>query len=232
MSERRLIYCLAGAVFFLTAYGGVYAMLKMCEITPWAQISESLIPFALGLPLATTAYAFNRRNSYLQALRQLWGGLVPAAQEAIRYTRLSKPTERDFIGTQSTLSVAIDELRGVFDNIPAPGEPDGLYPYENLKDIHVVISWLGFGKNHNRKKAKRAHKCVIHLWQEMHKAMLTEFDRDRPVQPVSKYLHWGKSLADLLEQDSLSREDFDRGRSASNPTPRPGPPLPVHQNEL
>ena len=232
MSKRRLRRWLLGAVAFLSAYAVVYAVLKWCGITPWAQILESLIPIALGIPLATTANAFNRRSSYLQALRHLWDGLVPAAQEAIRYTRLSGPTERDFIGTQSTLSVAIDELRGVFENVPASGTRHGLYPYENLKDIQVAISWLGIGENYSPENARLVRMCVVRLWQEMHEAMLAEFDRDRPVRPVSKYLHWGKSLADLLKQGSLSSDDFELGRSASNPTRRSEPLLPVHQNEL
>ena len=219
MSSRRLKLWLAGAVALVLLYGTVFIVLDFCGAERWSDILESLIPLFLGLPLAAAVYAFNRRNSYLQALRQLWATLVPAAQEAIQYTHLPAPSQAEFAQTQKALSTAIDGLRGVFENTR-----DGLYPYENLKDIKEAISWLGFGGNFNGANAQLTRRCVVRLWQEMHAAMLAEFDRDRPKRPVSKYLHWRVSVADLLQAGTLTTEDLDLGRSASNPQQRPHGP--------
>ena len=225
MSKRRLIWWLGGAIAYLFVYAGAYAWLALPEANAWSRVLGHLIPIALGPPLAVAAYAFNRRNSYLQALRQLWAGLVPAAQQAIQYTHLSNPTQRDFAATQSAISTAIDEVRGVFANVPAQGAPRGLYPYENLKDIQMAISWLGFDGNFNPHNANQTRACVVRLWQEMHEAMLAEFDRDQPARPVSKYFHSGKSLADLLKEGSLESGDFEVGCRASNPSKRTSLPI-------
>jgi hypothetical protein len=42
----------------------------------------------VALLAALLGFSFQRRNSYLQALRDLWKILIPAVQGAIRYTYL------------------------------------------------------------------------------------------------------------------------------------------------
>ena len=165
---------------------------------PLAAAIKDLIPLAVALPAAFLAYAFSRRNSYLQALRELWKQLVPSVQKAIQYTYLPAPTQADFTVVMENLSVAIDLTRGVFSNIGKNGSR-GLFPYENLKDIHRIISWLGFGGGFCKAKSYNARLCITSLWQEMHHAMLDEFDRDVPATPISKYLYGkSESVADLL----------------------------------
>ena len=207
----RILACLVG----LIVYAGFYAYAEF-YMPKFAEIFKTLIPIALAIPVAVLAAGFNRRNSYLQALRDLWQRLIPAAQAAIQYTHLASPDQTDFARTHEALSVAIDVLRGVFRNVPTRN-PTGLYPYENLKDISKVVSWLGYGKNFRSEDAARARLCITRLWQEMHIAMLGEFDRDVPRAPVSKYLGEGKSVADLLIEESLNDDDFSFGRLASKP---------------
>ena len=79
-----------------------------------AEALEALLPVALAIPAAILAAGFSRRNSYLQALRDVWRRLIPAVQGAIQYTHFSAPSQSDFAETQKALSTAIDELRGVF----------------------------------------------------------------------------------------------------------------------
>ncbi len=111
------------------------------------------------------------------------------------------------------LSIAIDSLRGVFTNIP--GGSTGLYPYENLKDIREVVNWLGYRSPRTPQERGRACKCITNLWHEMHSEMLLEFDRNVPIKPVSKYLHSGISIADKLLDDTLTDEDLQSDRRAS-----------------
>ena len=222
MSSHRLYLHVVGWIVYLALYSVVYFVgVVFWDEMKWTKALANLIPVSLALPAVGLAAAFQRRNSYLQALRDLWGRLVPAAQVAIQYTHLNDPGQSDFARTQFVLSSAIDELRSVFANVPAEGAPYGLYPYENLKDIRNAIAWLNFGPNFSQQKACLTRKCIVRLWQEMHEAMLREFDRDVPAEAISKYRHWNTSLADLLENGTLSEEDFALGRSASNPVRRP-----------
>ena len=217
MSARRLKRWIARSVGWLILYVGVYALARYCKWDEAANALEALLPIGLAIPAAFLAAGLNRRNSYLQALRDLWQRLIPAVQTAIQYTHLTSPNQADFSRTQEALSSAIDLLRGVFRNVPMPGSSTGLYPYENLKDIEKIISWLGYGENYRSSQAPLARKCVTRLWQEMHVAMLGEFDRDIPANPVSKYLSEGVSIGDLFLNGVLCSDDLALDRLASKP---------------
>ena len=218
MSRRRLRNWTCWSIVWFVLYSSAYIAARLCTCVA-AEILATLVPLAVAIPAAVLVGAFNRRNSYLSAMRDLWHNLVPAAQGAIQYTHLACPSQADFADTQRALSTAIDRIRAVFDNVPN-GSPSGLYPYENIKDIAMVISWLGFGSDFRKADAIMARKCITRLWQQMHGVMLDEFDRDVPMTPVGKYLDGGgdpRSLADLLIEGCLSDEDMDRKRRPSAP---------------
>ena len=216
MSRRHLQSIVAWICVILGAIVAGYAILEFTH-PKIAAILDTLFPLLVAIPAAYLAASFSRRNSHLQALRDLWGQLIPAAQTAIQYTHLEQPTQTQYARTLEALATAIDMLRGVFDNV-ATDRPPGLYPYENLKDIYKVIQWLGCGSGfRGTQDAKKARKCVTRLWQEMHSAMLTEFDRAVPMRPVSKYLANGYSVADLLFDNKLEDAHLALGQRASRP---------------
>jgi len=66
---------------------------------------KDLLPFLIAAPAAWLGYCFQRRSSYLQALRGLFGDLVRAANGAVEYTRWeTQPSENDFRETIEQLS--------------------------------------------------------------------------------------------------------------------------------
>ena len=219
MSARKLRRYILGCSLWLILYA---IALAVAEVEAWhcADILEPLIPVALAIPAALLASAFSRRNSYLQALRDLWKNLIPAVQIAIQYTYLSPPNQNDLSRTREALLTAIDMLRGVFLNVKSDTSW-GLYPFENLKDIDKIINWLGCDGKFRSSEAEMARKCIIRLWQEMHEAMLPEFDRDVPKTPVSKYFGDKRSVADLLITNKLAEDDLCLKRFASQPRSRP-----------
>jgi hypothetical protein len=175
---------------------------------------KDLIPVLIAIPAAWLGYCIQRRVSYLQALRALWGDLIKATNQAVEYTRwTTSRSEPEFRATIGELSRAIDAIRGVFQNVPMAGTRRGLFPYENLKDIRRIVGWLGFEDQWTREKADLAHKCIVRLWGQMHGALLQEFDTEVPIQPVSRFLGGGIELADKLLQGKLNADDlqtFDR----------------------
>ena len=219
MSSKRLRMWALWCSIWLAVYALLFAYVVVAKHAVLVEILQVMVPIALAIPAAILAHGLNRRNSYLQALRDLWIRLVPAAQTAIQYTHLPQPSQADFARTEEALSTAIDMLRGVFANIPSAGNHAGLYPYENIKDIEKIVSWLGYGNNFRSADSPLARTCITRLWQEMHAAMLGEFDRDVPASPVSKYMNTGsnESLSDLLIGGSLTEGDLCRKRRASAP---------------
>jgi hypothetical protein len=170
---------------------------------------KDMTPFLIVIPAAWLGYCFQRRTSYLMALRALWNELIPAVQEAIRYTYLEHPTQSEFSLTKKNLSVMIDSLRGVFCNIPHK-DPIGLYPYENLKDILEILKWLGYEQPKSEADRRVARRAMRITWAWMHQALLLEFDREVPAYPLSKIMEQRESLADKLKTAKLTEEDFQK----------------------
>lgn len=155
--------------------------------TPYYETFKDLIPLILAIPAAYLGYCFQQRGSYLQSLRSLWSQLVIAVNSAIQYTYLESPTQEQFGKILTDLSIATDELRGVYKNIGESSKNVGLYPYEPIKDIHKVISRLGFG-NLDEKNRITARRQVVGHWKSIRSNFLDEFDRAVPTKVVSAYI--------------------------------------------
>ncbi|KXX71402.1 hypothetical protein [Flammeovirga sp. SJP92] len=171
---------------------------KVGSVNVVYQTFKDLVPFVIAIPAAWLGFCFQRRASYLSALRELWAILIPAVQQSIQYTHLSNPTDQDFAATQKDLSIVIDSLRGVFSNI-GPKYSVGLYPYENLKDISKIITWLRFSTNHTKDDRYWGRRGIKTIWSSMHQMLLLEFDREIPVYPLSKFIDNEPSIVDHLE---------------------------------
>ena len=181
MSGRTLWKWVIGVVCFLIAYALLGGWLVANGLKDWVEFHKGLVNLVVAVPAAILAFTIQRRVSYLNALRDLWKQLIPAVQEAIQYTYKAAPGQIEFSKVQAQLSTAIDSLRGVFKNVWGSASGSWLYPFENLKDIHKVISNLGFGPSFGLKVSPEdARKCITDLWKDMHAALLLEFDREAP----------------------------------------------------
>ncbi len=150
------------------------------------QIFKDLIPLIIAIPAAYLGFCFQRRSSFLQALRQLWTNLITSVNAAIQYTHLSESTEKQFAETLVVLSKSIDEVRGVYKNLGESDTEIGLYPFECLKEIHKLVSRLGYGKI-DTEKSTESRKQIRHCWGDLRKSFLTEFDRSEPTVFDSPY---------------------------------------------
>lgn len=220
MTRKRLYawVIVVVAVYALAVMAGIYLRVKFPgKDDPVYGLYKDLLPFAIAIPAAWLGYCFQRRGSYLQALRSVYYEVVSAVNGAVDYTRWStERTEADFRKTIERLSIAVDSVRGVFENVPRKEYPLGVYPYETLKDIRLIVGWLGYGE-HWRTERDRAHNCMTKLWVLMHSALLREFDRAIPIMPISKYLGNEVPLADklidgTLKETDLHQADVDRDK--------------------
>lgn len=142
-------------------------------------VFKDLVPLIFAIPAAYLGFCFQRRSSFLQALRQLWTHLITSVNQAIQYTYQSKTTQKDYSEVLISLSKSIDEVRGVYRNLKETSHEIGLYPFESLKSIHKVVSKLGFG-DIDSKEAIRARKQITLDWKNIRKTFLAEFDRSEP----------------------------------------------------
>jgi hypothetical protein len=148
---------------------------------------KDLLPLVIAIPAAYLAFAFQRRNSYLQALRGLWSKIVSAIADALVYADTTTPTEEQFLEVRRGLSIAMEEVRGVFKNIPVAGEPDGAYPFEPVREVYKEIGKLGFGADATPARRAAVREEVYRLWKVSRSQMLAEFDRDEPTHHYMWY---------------------------------------------
>ena len=149
---------------------------------------KDLLPLVIGIAAAWLGFCVQRRSAYQQQLRALWSKLVEAVQSAIQYTTLNTPTQQDHNASLLKLSVAIDEVRGVFCNIDeSKREKRGYYPFEPIKDIYGLIENLGYGDSFKANEVEISRKQIFALWSDARSEILKEFDREEPTFPHS---HW------------------------------------------
>jgi hypothetical protein len=148
---------------------------------------KDLMPLFLGIAAVWLSYCVQRRNAYQQQLRSLWSTLINAVHFAIQYSYLNNPTSEQYRTVLIKLSVAIDEVRGVFCNLGELESDKGLYPFEPIKDMHHLIECLGFGDSFKPCDAEKCREQIFALWKDVRKEILKEFDREVPTFPHS---HW------------------------------------------
>jgi hypothetical protein len=78
------------------------------------QTYRDVIPLIIALPAAFLAQAFQRRSSYVQGLRTVWGNMVGAVAAALAYTELPSPPKEQFADVLHRLSASIEEVRGFY----------------------------------------------------------------------------------------------------------------------
>lgn len=148
---------------------------------------KDLLPLFLGITAVWLGYCIQRRNAYQQQLRSLWSKLVESVHYAIQYSCLDNPTQEQYQTVLTKLSVAIDEVRGVFCNLRETTTNRGLYPFEPIKDIYGLIEDLSFGPTHKSCESKKCHDQIYALWKDVRKEILKEFDRE---VPSFSHSHW------------------------------------------
>jgi hypothetical protein len=148
---------------------------------------KDLLPLFLGIAAIWLGYCVQRRNAYQQQLRSLWSKLVEAVNYAIQYSCLENPTYEQYITVLTKLSIAIDEVRGVFCNLRETNTDRGLYPFEPIKDMYGLIEDIGFGTNYKSSESKKCHDQIFALWKDVRKEILKEFDREIP---TFSHSHW------------------------------------------
>ncbi len=147
------------------------------------------MPLLVGLPAAGLVEAFRRRSALQEALRKLYYSVIDDLQAAIRYTKLTAPSEEAYFDTLRSMSTSIDRVRAHFSNIPRAGHEHDLYPIEGVKTFYTWIEYLGGGDQWRGAKASaETRAALIDLWKyKVREPLLSELDRHQPDQFLSPY---------------------------------------------
>jgi hypothetical protein len=186
MTRRQLRQAIVGVIGVYMA-AGLMALVLYASGAPIYPAFHDIIPFIFAIPAAYLGYCFQRRQSYMESLRALWSQLVRAVQHAISYTYDPTPTQQEYANVITALSIAIDEVRGVYKNIGEAPDRIGVYPYEPIKEIYKAVRALGYGEISEEQREVARHRLIGH-WQSIRANFLDEFDRAEPSKIVSPYI--------------------------------------------
>ena len=190
MNERKFkqnvvgvitIYCLA------IAFGIAFKIHDPSKDAPLYTTFKDLVPLIIAIPAAWLGYCFQRRQSYLKDVRELWSKIVVAVQDSIQYTHLSNAEQLLYGNVLKGLSVATEELRAVFTNIGEGEEQVGLFPFESLKSIHEHISVLGYNEISSDEASSTRHE-IVESYKKLRRHFLTELERGIPSNVDSPFL--------------------------------------------
>ncbi|MGB3226932.1 MAG: hypothetical protein WBB02_03075 [Saprospiraceae bacterium] len=140
---------------------------------------KDLFPILITIPLAYLGFCFQRRSSFMQALRLLWGNLIYSVNKAISYTQNQNNSKEKYLDVLFELSKSIDEVRSVYKNLDEGEKQTGHYPFESLKTIYKIIESIGYGEL-DPQKLKKERTTIQANWKQIRKTFLAEFDRSEP----------------------------------------------------
>jgi hypothetical protein len=179
MTRRQLAHRTA---LVIGLYGGAIATAVLLhERSPSLyDVYRDSVPIIVALPAAWLASAFQRRLSYMQALRNLWSDAIDSVHAALRYTENPSPSPVLYASTLSKLGITIEHVRAVFKNVDEREGTGGLYPFEHLKLIYAAVADLGYGDDVTDADRRAAKINVVRHWKGVRARLLLEFDRATP----------------------------------------------------
>lgn len=148
-ATMRRVYALLGLVLAISLFAkfvdhiaplrgsGLEAMLK--------DAYEFLRDMSLLIATGGVAYITNvyqKRSSFLAALKEEWRDIIAAKSALFSYTQLEKPSSEIYLVTFCKLSETIDNMRSVYQNVGETGDLVGLYPYAPLHDMRRALQTL------------------------------------------------------------------------------------------
>jgi hypothetical protein len=189
MTKTTITCWFISAVVLFVALIACGVIISITDATPNRVVFSTykdLMPLAIAIVAAWLGFCVQRRSAYLQHLRTIWSKLVDAVQSASQFTHLAKPTQENYSQTLVKMSVAVDEIRGVFCNL-RESDLGGLYPFEPIKTIHDLIVELKYGDNFQVANTEATRRRIFALWKDVRTELLKEFDREVPTWHHS---HW------------------------------------------
>jgi len=189
MTRVRLFWATAVVIvlYGLVIVLGVILRIKFPGPGPVYETYKDLIPLAIALPAAYLAYALQNRGAYLTGLRAVWSKMADALGAAITYTELPSPTREEYVEILRKLSAVIEEVRGVYKNVPAKGAPDGWYPFEPVKQIYKEIKALGYGEQVSAAQQVTTQNIIYEMWKGCRAPFLSELNIEKPTYHHAQY---------------------------------------------
>jgi hypothetical protein len=136
--------------------------------------------------VAYVANVYQKRASFIDALKEEWRDIIAAKSAVFTYTQLDRPTLDQYLGAFCKLSETIDNMRSVYQNVGETGDLIGLYPYAPLHDMRRALQTLDPRKLPVPDADARnlARDAVLQSFYALRENFLEELDLEEPDHPL------------------------------------------------
>jgi hypothetical protein len=181
--------------------------------------------------VAYIANIYQRRQSFIDALKEEWRDIIAAKSALFTYTQLERPTLEQYLATFCRLSETIDNMRSVYRNV---GETDalvGLYPFAPLHDMRRALQTLDPRKASTPDADARglARDAILQSFYALRETFLEELDLEAPDHPL---LISGGRRAKIGGATAEARQVQDEQQARQGRTPSPEPRIDALLAEL
>jgi hypothetical protein len=193
-ATMRRVYALLGSVL------AICLLAKFVDHIPALRGSglEALLKDAyeflrdMSLLIATGGVAYitniyQKRSSFVDALKQEWRDIIAAKSALFTYTQLERPTLEHYLETFCTLSETIDNMRSVYQNVGETDDLVGLYPYAPLHDMRRALQTLDPRKTPQVADSETrvlVRDAILQSFYALRETFLEELDPEAPDHPL------------------------------------------------
>lgn len=187
---------------------------------------EFLRDMSLLIATGGVAYITNiyqKRSSFLDALKQEWRDIIAAKSALFSYTQLEEPTLEHYLETFCKLSETIDNMRSVYQNVGETDDLVGLYPYAPLHDMRRALQTLDPRKNAEATDPETralVRAAILQSFYALRETFLGELDLEEPDHPL---LISGGRRAKLSGSTGAARRRQERQRARQDRQTSPDP---------
>ncbi len=136
--------------------------------------------------VAYVANVYQKRASFIDALKEEWRDIIAAKSAVFSYTQLEQPTLQHYLAAFCKLSETIDNMRSVYQNVGETGDLVGLYPFAPLHDMRRALQTLDPRKSPNADSEQRnlVRDCILQSFYALRETFLEELDLEAPDHPL------------------------------------------------
>jgi hypothetical protein len=172
--------------------------------------------------VAYIANVYQRRQSFIEALKEEWRDIIATKSALFTYTQLERPTTEQYLATFCKLSETIDNMRSVYRNVGETDNLIGLYPYAPLHDMRRALQALDPRKSPHPDAEARSlvRDAILQSFYALRETFLEELDLEAPDHPL---LISGGRRAKTSGATASARnaQERQRGRQDNSLSPEP-----------
>jgi hypothetical protein len=152
-------------------------------------IYEYLKDMALVLVTVVATFlagVYQKRQSFIAALKEEWREIVEAKSALFAYTQLEQPTRAEYMTAFLEISETLDNMRTVYANVGETEDLIGLYPFAPLHDMRRALQSLDPAKNPSPSPDERklARDAILQSFYALRESFLEELDLEAPDSPL------------------------------------------------